>query len=113
MVSVRFMLLCMTGWVNRKQQDAVAHLQEEVAVLREQRGPKQVDSLMINGDDSGLKTGIQLMRPYALNSTFYWKSFLRIAMELKNIPTSIAFRHKPQRGSETTQPSFFHMRLLG
>jgi hypothetical protein len=35
MDSVRFILLCLAGWINRQQQDAIAYLQEEVAVLRE------------------------------------------------------------------------------
>jgi putative transposase len=41
MDSVRFMLLCLAGWINRQQQDAIGYLQEEVAVLREQLGPKR------------------------------------------------------------------------
>jgi putative transposase len=41
MDSVRFILLCLAGWINRQQQDAIAYLQEEVAVLREQLGPKR------------------------------------------------------------------------
>jgi putative transposase len=41
MDSVRFILLCLAGWINRQQQDAIVYLQEEVAVLREQLGPKR------------------------------------------------------------------------
>jgi transposase InsO family protein len=40
MDSVRFILLCLAGWINRQQQDAIDYLQEEVAVLREQLGPR-------------------------------------------------------------------------
>ena len=41
MDSVRFILLCLADWINRQQQDAIAYLQEEVSVLREQLGPKR------------------------------------------------------------------------
>ena len=41
MDSVRFVLLCLAGWINRQQQDAIAYMQDEVAVLREQLGPKR------------------------------------------------------------------------
>ncbi len=41
MDSLRFILLCLAGWINRQQQDAIAYLQEEVTALREQLGPKR------------------------------------------------------------------------
>ena len=34
------MVLCMAGWMNRKQQDIIEYLQEEVRVLREMLGKK-------------------------------------------------------------------------
>jgi hypothetical protein len=40
MDSLRFILLCLAGWINRQQQDAIVYLQEEVSVLREQLGPR-------------------------------------------------------------------------
>jgi hypothetical protein len=37
---LRFLLLMLSGWINRKQQDVIAYLQEENSVLREQLGGK-------------------------------------------------------------------------
>ena len=42
MDSVRFILLCRAVWINRQQQDAIAYLRDEVAVLREQLGPNRL-----------------------------------------------------------------------
>lgn len=39
---VRFFLVCLAGWVNQSQQDAIEYLREEVRVLREQLGPKRL-----------------------------------------------------------------------
>jgi hypothetical protein len=33
-----FLLLCLAGWINRKQQNAIEYLREDVKVLREQLG---------------------------------------------------------------------------
>jgi hypothetical protein len=38
----RFLLLTVAGWMNRKQQDVIAYLQEENRVLREQLGGKRL-----------------------------------------------------------------------
>jgi hypothetical protein len=38
----RFLLLAVAGWMNRKQQDVIAYLQEENKVLREQLGSKRL-----------------------------------------------------------------------
>jgi putative transposase len=37
---LQFFLLCLAGWVNRNQQNAIEYLQEEVRVLKEQLGKK-------------------------------------------------------------------------
>jgi hypothetical protein len=37
---LQFFLLCLAGWVNRNQQNAIEYLQEEVKVLKEQLGKK-------------------------------------------------------------------------
>jgi putative transposase len=39
---LRFLLLMVAGWMNRKQQDVIAYLQEENRVLREQLGGKRL-----------------------------------------------------------------------
>ena len=39
---LRFLVLMMAGWMNRKQQDVIAYLQEENRVLREQQGGKRL-----------------------------------------------------------------------
>ena len=39
---LRFLVLMMAGWMNRKQQDIIAYLQEENRVLREQLGGKRL-----------------------------------------------------------------------
>ena len=38
---LRFVLVCLAGWINRQQQDVIAYLNEEVAVLKEQIGRKE------------------------------------------------------------------------
>jgi hypothetical protein len=38
---LRFVLICLAGWINRQQQDAIPYLKEEVSVLEEQLGPKR------------------------------------------------------------------------
>jgi len=38
---LRFVLLCLAGWINRQQQDAISYLKEEVSVLKEQLGSKR------------------------------------------------------------------------
>ena len=37
---LQFFLLCLAGWVNRNQQNAIEYLREEVKVLKEQLGKK-------------------------------------------------------------------------
>jgi hypothetical protein len=37
-VALQFLLVMFAGWVNRRQQDVIAYLQEENSVLREQLG---------------------------------------------------------------------------
>ena len=37
---LQFFLLCLAGWINRNQQNAIEYLQEEVKVLKEQLGKK-------------------------------------------------------------------------
>jgi putative transposase len=39
---LRFLVLMMAGWMNRRQQDVIAYLQEENRVLREQLGGKRL-----------------------------------------------------------------------
>ena len=39
---VRFILICLAGWLNKNQQDVIDYLREEVRVLREQHGPKRM-----------------------------------------------------------------------
>ena len=39
---LRFVLVCLAGWINRQQQDVIAYLNEEVAVLKEQIGRKRI-----------------------------------------------------------------------
>ena len=36
----QFILLCLSGWINRNQQNVIEYLQEEVKVLRQQLGKK-------------------------------------------------------------------------
>ena len=36
-----FLLLCLAGWTNRNQQDAIEYLQEEILVLKELLGEKK------------------------------------------------------------------------
>ena len=38
----RFLLLAVAGWMNHKQQDVIAYLQEENRVLREQLGARRL-----------------------------------------------------------------------
>lgn len=42
MVPLRFILVCLAGWINRQQQDVIAYLNEEVAVLKEQIGRRRI-----------------------------------------------------------------------
>jgi Tfp pilus assembly protein PilN len=37
---IYFLLLCLAGWLNRNQQQAIQYLQEEVKVLKEQLGKR-------------------------------------------------------------------------
>jgi hypothetical protein len=37
---LQLFLICLAGWINRNQQNAIEYLQEEVQVLREQMGKK-------------------------------------------------------------------------
>lgn len=39
---LRFVLVCLAGWINRQQQDVIAYLNEELAVLKEQIGRKRI-----------------------------------------------------------------------
>ncbi len=39
---LRFLVLMMAGWMNRRQQDVIAYIQEEHRVLREQLGGKRL-----------------------------------------------------------------------
>ena len=39
---MRFVLICIAGWMNRNQQDVIEYLQEEVRVLRDQLGPNRL-----------------------------------------------------------------------
>ena len=39
---VRFILICLAGWMNRNQQDVIEYLREEVRVLREHLGLKRL-----------------------------------------------------------------------
>jgi len=39
---VRFILICVAGWMNRTQQDVIEYLREEGRVLREHLGPKRL-----------------------------------------------------------------------
>jgi len=39
--ALQFLLLVFTGWVNRRQQDVIAYLQEENRILREQLGGRR------------------------------------------------------------------------
>ena len=38
----RLLLMCLTGWCNRRQQDVIDYLQEENRVLRKQLGGKRL-----------------------------------------------------------------------
>ena len=40
MNQLQFFLICVAGWINRNQQNAIEYLQEEVKVLKEQLGKK-------------------------------------------------------------------------
>ncbi len=37
-----FVFLALAGWLNRRQEEAIAYLREENRVLREQLGPKRL-----------------------------------------------------------------------
>ena len=39
---IRFLLICLAGWMNRNQQHVIEYLREEVRVLREHLGPKRL-----------------------------------------------------------------------
>jgi len=39
--ALQFLLLVFAGWVNRRHQDVIAHLQEENRILREQLGGRR------------------------------------------------------------------------
>jgi len=39
---LRFILICLAGWMNREQQADIEYLQEEVRVLREHIDKKRV-----------------------------------------------------------------------
>jgi putative transposase len=39
---MRFLLICLTGWMNRNQQQVIDYLREEVRVLREHLGAKRL-----------------------------------------------------------------------
>ena len=39
---VRFILVCLAGWINREQQSVIEYLREEIHVLRELLGSKKV-----------------------------------------------------------------------
>jgi len=47
-----FLVVCVAGWLNQKQQRVIDYLVEENRVLREQIGQRRLDSTMISGDDS-------------------------------------------------------------
>ena len=51
----RLLLICLTGWCNRRQQDVIDYLQEENRVLREQLGGK---GLRCN-DDPHQRSGVR------------------------------------------------------
>jgi hypothetical protein len=40
--ALQFLLLVFAGWVNRRQQDVIAYLQEENRILREQLGGRRL-----------------------------------------------------------------------
>ena len=40
--ALQFLLLTFSGWVNRRQQDVIAYLQEENRILREQLGGRRL-----------------------------------------------------------------------
>jgi hypothetical protein len=42
MLPLQFLILTVSGWVNRNQQDLVAYLQEENRVLREHLGDRRI-----------------------------------------------------------------------
>ena len=44
-----FIILAVAGWINRRQQEAIAYLREENRVLREQLGPGGSCSRTTNG----------------------------------------------------------------
>ena len=39
---VRFILICLAGWINREQQSVIEYLREEIHVLRELLGSKRM-----------------------------------------------------------------------
>ena len=39
---LRFVLVAVAGWMNQRQRDVIAYLQEENRALREQLGPRRV-----------------------------------------------------------------------
>jgi hypothetical protein len=39
---IRFLVICLAGWMNRNQQQVIEYLREEVRVLREQLGAKRL-----------------------------------------------------------------------
>ena len=39
--ALQFLILLVSGWVNRRQQDVIEYLKEENRVLREQRGGRR------------------------------------------------------------------------
>ncbi len=47
MYPLQFLLLCVTGWVSRQQQDMIEYLVEENLVLKEQLGGRR---LRLNDD---------------------------------------------------------------
>jgi hypothetical protein len=42
MKAARFILICLAGWMNRNQQDAIEYLREEVRVMKEHLGFCQI-----------------------------------------------------------------------
>ena len=39
---IRFILICLAGWMNRNQQDVIEYLREEIRVLQEHLGEKRM-----------------------------------------------------------------------
>jgi hypothetical protein len=48
---LRLLLLVVTGWLDRREREALAYLVEEHRVLRRQLGGRRVQLTMTNADD--------------------------------------------------------------